>query len=321
MISIEFTKPFFLWLLLLIPVLIIAHYFFLKRTRTKAMRFANFAALKRIAGDKFITKNTTLLVLRIIIFLLFIVSLSGTLIWHDGQRNDFDYVLAIDSSASMLTQDFSPNRLGAAKESALSFLDTLSSETEVGLVTFSGVTYVRQDLTTNKAALKIAIELVNVSRNSGTDLSGAIVTATNMLSGTSDNRGKAIILFSDGIDTAGTYVDNNILQAINYAKSQKIVIHTVGLGTKNAPVGYLPEIYNLTSSIDKDSLQLIANNTGGSSIFPQTQAQLIQHFLSLNNHYQETSLKFDVSFYALLAALFLLVIEWTLINLRYRRVT
>jgi len=318
MLTLDFERPIFLWLIVLIPMLIGAHFFFLKRTQIKALRFANFMALKRIAGDRLVTKNITILILRLFVITSLILTLAGTTIWYDGLRNDFDYVIAIDTSSSMSANDIGVNRLDAAKEAASLFIDTLNSSSRIGLVSFSGVTYVLTPLTEKRSYLKSKLNSMNLSRISGTDVSGAIITATNMFS--DDDRAKAIILLTDGSDTVGAYMENNILSASNYASSQHITIHAVGLGREDSLVGYLPEDFNLTVGINKNALDLIANITGGESTYPNTVEDLKSYFNQIGSETKEAKLSFKLSNYSLLFAFILLVIEWILINLTFRRV-
>lgn len=318
MVSLEFGQPMFLWFLVFIPMLIAAHFYFLKRNQVKALHFANFAALKRIAGERFITKNTTVLILRLLAFTALILVLSQAAFFYPGSRNDFDYVLAIDTSSSMTTQDLDPNRLTAAKEAASFFIDSLDTAAAVGLLEFSGVTYVVEGLSEDHLTLSFELGALNVSRVSGTDISGAIVTGVNMLS--MSDRYKAIILFTDGIDTVGAYLENSITEAANYARSQNVVVHAVGLGTDEGIVGYLPPEYNLPSRVNTRALENLANITGGSTVYPRTTEALTDYFADFNNNFQEANIRIPLDRYALIFAFVLLVLEWILVNSVFRRV-
>lgn len=317
--SIFFSKPAFLWLLVLIPLLFIAHIYFLRHAQKKAMRFANFEALKRIDGKRYLVRNNFVLILRILAILAFIVSLAGVTVYYDGLRSDFDYVLAVDVSPSMVNTDIMPSRLDAAKQGGITFLNTLDVSAKVGLITFSGVTQVIEPLSSNQIDTHISLSLLNISRISGTDISGAIVTATNLL--TASDQGKAIILFTDGVDTVNSYMDDAIEQAVLYALENDVVIHTVGFGTEGAPVGYLPEIYGLKSDMDRQSLIYIANQTGGRAFFPETTQDLFLSFNELNSMAHEAQIPFELHNYGVLLGLLFLLVEWIFINLRFRRIT
>jgi len=317
--SIFFAKPAYLWLLLLVPIIVITHIYFLRHTQKKAMVFANFEALKRVDGKRHLVKNTLVLVLRLLAILAFVVSIAGVTVYHNGMRSDFDYVLAIDTSSSMVNTDITPSRLDAAKQGAISFLNSLDVSSQVGLLTFSGVTKVIQPLSLNHLDTHISVSLINISRISGTDIGGAIVTATNLL--TNSDQGKSIILFTDGVDTVNSYMDDAIEQSVNYALENDVVINTVGFGTKGAPVGYLPKLYGLKSDMDRKTLTYIANQTGGKSFFPETTQDLFLDFKKLTNSAHPAQIPFELKNYAVLIGLLFLLIEWVFINLRYRKVT
>lgn len=318
MVSVEFARPLYLWLSLLIPFLFIAHYFFLHRTQVKAMRFANFETLKRISGQRLVTKNLTVLLLRFLVLVFAIVGLSGMTIFYEGDRNNFDYVIAIDTSSSMLTTDIPPSRLEAAKIGANEFLDSLQSSTAVGLVTFSGVTLVQNTLDTDYTNLRINIDSLNVSRTSGTDLYGAIISSSNLF--TNDDVGKAIILFTDGSNTVSAFIEDSLNEAADYAIKEQITIHAVGLGTQNAQVGYLPDIYNLTASVDREALDILTTRTNGQVIYPDSTQELLDFFETFDSQSTRGQIPFDASRYAFLIMVILLSIEWILINLLFRRV-
>jgi len=75
-----------------------------------------------------------LLILRIIAVVTLIMAASGTKLWYDGQTLDYDMVLAIDASSSMLAEDYKPNRMEATKAALLMFLDTMPSSVNIGLL-------------------------------------------------------------------------------------------------------------------------------------------------------------------------------------------
>ena len=82
--------------------------------------------------------------------------------------------------------------------------------------------------------------------------------------------GKSIVLFTDGSNTVSAFVDDGLTEIIDYAIKENLVIHAVGLGTNDATVGYLPDIFNLTSSINTDALDALSSATGGKVIYPES---------------------------------------------------
>jgi len=283
------------------------------------MKFANFETIKRVTGKSLLTKNLTVLTIRIFILLFVILAVSGSVLWYEGKTNNHNFIIAIDTSASMLTKDIHPNRLEAAKEYATRFLTSLKTDAKVGLITFSAVTFVNQVPTTNKNDIKKAIQEIKVAEAGGTDIPGAIITGTNLLA-TSD-KGKTIILLSDGSSTIGTFLEDSIRQAVEYAQNDHVIIHTIGTGTKKEnPIGYLPEYYNVTSVYNEQALQDISNKTGG-TYFPEAAAQQIDDaFKTISEDADKAYLNINLSPWLMIIAVILLFIEWGLINTRFRKI-
>ncbi|MBU1202263.1 MAG: VWA domain-containing protein [Nanoarchaeota archaeon] len=319
MTEITFNHPLYLWLLLSIPVVVISHFYLLRYSKKKAMKFANFETIKRVTGKSLLTKNLTVLTIRIFILLFVILAVSGSVLWYEGKTNNHNFIIAIDTSASMLTKDIHPNRLEAAKEYATRFLTSLKTDAKVGLITFSAVTFVNQVPTTNKNDIKKAIQEIKVAEAGGTDIPGAIITGTNLLA-TSD-KGKTIILLSDGSSTIGTFLEDSIRQAVEYAQNDHVIIHTIGTGTKKEnPIGYLPEYYNVTSVYNEQALQDISNKTGG-TYFPGAAAQQIDDaFKTISEDADKAYLNINLSPWLMIIAVILLFIEWGLINTRFRKI-
>lgn len=314
-----FEEPVYLWFMLTIPLFIITHFWFLSRSKSKAMKFANFETLKRIAGDKLLTKNITQLTIRIIIMVSLIIAAAGTNFWVLGQENQYSFVVAIDSSASMTSEDVKPSRFEAAKTYSAVFVDELDSSANLGLVTFGGTTFVEQTLTDSKIDFKLALEKARVSNTGGTDIPGALITATNLLAN-EDGKGKSIVLVSDGVNTLGAFISDSVDEAIRYARNNQVIINTIGLGTNTGPVGYLPEYYNISSRYDENLLKTLAQETGGIYVYADNTDELLQAYRKITENRNEAYIRIPVSFYALLLSLFLLFIEWTLSNTLFRRV-
>jgi len=276
----------------------------LKRKRVHALRFANFDAIAKVKGVDLLSKNLSVLALTITIVLLLILALTGVNIQRTLYASSYSFVIAIDASKSMEATDFLPSRLDAAKETALDFVDSTPAGTNIGVVSFSGNAFIEQMPTEDKTLAKIAIESIPLSSIGGTDLSEAVVTSTNLLEG---EEAKSVILLSDGRINVGT-----LESAIGYANSHDTIIHTIGIGTEEGGV----TTYGL-SKIDEDALKALAHNTGGTYFNASTKDLLADSF----NQIIELKFKkvtLNIAPYLVLAALILFVIEYVLINTRYR---
>ena len=214
-----------LWFLLAIPLLIVMHSFTIEESKKRALKFANFEAISRITGQQIFSKNLTLLVFRTIALLIIVLATSELTLHYTGQSSNFDIVLAIDSSASMLANDLFPNRLEVAKQEAINFINQLDENANIGIVSFAGTTFIDQSLTNNQNKIKEAINNIQIKQLGGTDISEAIVTSSNLL--IPSKNAKAIVLLTDGQENLGLLED-----ATSYAIQNSIVIYTIGIGTE-----------------------------------------------------------------------------------------
>lgn len=311
-----FEHPLYLWYLLSIPLLIVTHYAFLKYTRRRALRFANFQALKRVTDEKVVTKNHIVLIIRIIIILCLILAIAGTTLWYKGKTNDNDFVIAIDTSSSMTAQDFKPSRIEAAKSYANTFIDNLNSQASVGVLTFSGAAFIEQLPTENKADVKRAISNIEPAQVGGTDIAGAIVTGANIL--LPSKKGKIMVLMTDGSNTVSFFTKDPIDESIKYARSNSISVYTIGLGTNSGPIGYLPEYYNISSVFDDTTLQKIANETGGKYYYAGNNQELDATYKDILSSTKEAYVPIQFASILAVTALIMIFVEWGLISTRYR---
>ncbi len=318
MVQITFENPTLLWLVFALPLFWLSHFYWLRHTKRRAMHFANFRVLKRITGSKLITKNYTILFVRSIIIFFAILAASQTVLYYEGQNNENDYVFAIDTSASMLAQDIQPSRIEAAKKNTGLLLDSIEGQSSYGLVTFSGVTIVEEPLTQEKSVIKQAIENIEPIEAGGTDIPGALITATNLL--LSSEKGKVIVLVTDGSNTLETFISNSVQRGVNYAKENRITVHTIGIGSNQGPVGYLPQYYNISTVYNQQNLEYIANQTGGRFIQAVTEEELLEAYTSITGESETSLIRRELAPEIMTMILLLLLLEWGLISTRFRSI-
>ncbi len=315
MIIINFTNPYYLLLLVSIPLLIITHFFVLGYLKRRAVKFANFEAIKRVTGTKFelknargISKNLFLLIVRMFVLLFLIFSISGPVLWYSGQGSEFDFVITIDASSSMLADDFEPYRLDAARKASSLFVESLKARTNIGVVSFAGTSFVEQDLTNNMEETEDVITGIRIKRVGGTDIGGAIITSTNILLNQKNSR--VIILLTDGQSTVGTPVDT----AIEYANKNYVTINTIGLGTEEGGTFIKGD---LLSKLDEPTLIDIAQKTDGKYYRAENEKSLANAFEEISSSSQK-KIPVNLSMGFMMTALALLFIEWGMINTKYR---
>jgi Ca-activated chloride channel family protein len=308
--EITFTNQEYLWLLLSIPVLILIHFWTLKFSKKKAINFANFEALRRVTGKYLFSKNITILVIRIFVLLTLIFSITGTTLWYIGKSLENSYVLAIDASGSMLANDFSPNRLEAAKQAAMLFIDELEAKTRIGVVSFSGISYIEQEITDDLSKVKDAIKNIEIKPTHGTALGEALLTSSNLLLG--EKNSKSVILLTDGRENVAT--NSEFKRVIDYVIDKHIIIIPIGVATERG--GKLPGI-EAVSSIDESKLIEIANKTRGNYFRARDKEELKKIYSKIAKS-KESKIPFELRIPFMLLAVLLLFIEWMLANTRYR---
>jgi Ca-activated chloride channel homolog len=313
---VTFTNSQYLWYMLSVPLLIASHFAFFKYSRKKAMRFANFQALKKVSEGKILSKNHTILWLRMFILICLIFALAGTKLYYKGITNQNDFVIALDTSSSMTAGDVAPSRIEAAKEYSKIFVEKVHPGTSVGLVTFSGAAFIEVLPTQELAKVRSILGEIEIANTGGTNIPDAIVTSTNLL--LSSKKGRTIILITDGSNTASYFTRDPIKSGIKYAKENNVIINTIGLGNNEGPIGYLPEYYNISSVYEEANLIQIANETNGKYYYATTAAEVDAAFKGILSTSMEGYVEIDLGFGLLIISLGLLFMEWGLISTRFR---
>lgn len=261
--------------------------------------------MEKVSGSGVLSKNFISLYFNILVILLLVFSLAGTVVSFSRETSSFEYVIAIDNSGSMRTQDILPNRLTAAKEASKRFVDSLALGTNIGVVSFAGSAEVVKILDSSKLETNMAIESIDFTNLEGTNIYSTLTTAKELFSNADF---KAVIIVSDGQINIG-----EVAQAIKYASSNDILVNTIAVGTKEGGVTE----FNTISKTDEESLQALAFNTGGRFFLVDKNAALTQSFSDiLEKINKEVSI--NISSYLLLTALGIIIINWILFNFRFR---
>lgn len=303
--EVVFENPNYLWALIVVPIVILAHFVSLRYSRARALKFANFIALSRVVKGVGMTSNITVLTLRVLTLTMITLAIAGTTLIYFGDNVNVDYVLAIDSSSSMLAEDLEPSRIEAARHASKLFVESLPSGSSVGVVSFAGTSFVEQGLTDNKDLVIDAIDNIRPLTVGGTDIGGAIITSTNLL--ISSPKARSVILLTDGRSNVG--VPQPI--SINYANDNIVLLHTVGVGTL--------EGYDEFLGVDEKTLTNLAELTGGSYFFAEDSERLDRIYEEFAS--SAPGKKFiNFSSIFIFLSLLLLLTDWVLINTVYSRI-
>ncbi|WP_154855750.1 vWA domain-containing protein [Cyclobacterium xiamenense] len=174
-----------------------------------------------------------------------------------------DIMLVMDISESMDLQDFTPNRLEAAKETAIDFINGRIAD-RIGMVIFSGEAFSLAPLTTDYELLTDLVGSItfNMMDAKGTAIGSAVSTATNRMR-ESEAKSKVMVLLSDGDNNAGN-VDP--VFAAQLAEAMDIKIYTIAVG-KDGMVPYGTDFFGrpqmIESYLNEETLRNIASITEG----------------------------------------------------------
>jgi Ca-activated chloride channel homolog len=263
--DITFKYPYLLGLLALIPILLV-WYFARTVKRQPAMLVTTTRGLYNVSNWKTRIRHLPFLLRMLSLAMLIVVLARPQLISKEtlSEGQGIDIVLCIDVSGSMLAEDFTPNRLDAAKEVAANFVDSRVSD-RIAVVIFSGESFTLCPVTTNKAQIKSQIfDIHNGLLDDGTAIGSGLATSCDRLK-SSDVKSKVVILLTDGENNGGL-IDPQTAKEI--AKSLKIKVYTIGVGTigeammpMQTPLGIVREKQKV--SIDEKLMTQIATETGG----------------------------------------------------------
>ena len=179
-------------------------------------------------------------------------------------------MLAVDVSGSMAATDVDPYRLRAAQDAALTFIDEVPRQYQVGLVSFSGQANLLVSPTTDRDAMRRAIE--TLTPDGATAVGEAIessLEAIRSVQPTTDGDGRLeaarIVVLSDGATTVGIAPS----VAAEDAKEAGVPVYTVALGTDD---GILSNGQPVPP--DPVGLQEVADITGGEA-YESTDAESV----------------------------------------------
>lgn len=265
--SIEFANPEYFYLLLLIIPMII--WYILKDRKSHAcIQISSFKGFEN-------TSRTYKYYLRHSLFILRILSIAGLITviarpqstnsWKTETSEGIDIIMALDVSSSMLAEDFSPNRLEAAKNVAAQFITGRPND-KIGLVIFSGESFTQCPLTTNQSVLlNLFKDIKSGMIEDGTAIGLGLANAVNRIKD-SKAISKVIILLTDGVNNQGEIAP---ITAAELAKTFGIRVYTIGVGSQGTARYPAQDVFGnihyqqIPVKIDEKVLKKISSLTDG----------------------------------------------------------
>jgi len=321
--NIIFANPEFFWLLLLLPLILLWYWFWNKKSQAN-VTFSTTIAFKKTKSWSDALYHL-LFVLRMIAIALIVVALARPQTHSENAKtkitDGIDIVMAIDVSASMLSQDLKPNRFEALKKVASQFVKDRPND-RIGLVIYAGESYTKTPVTTDKSIILNALSEITYGQiEDGTAIGMGLATAVNRLK-ESKAKSRVIILLTDGVNNTG-FIDPQT--AAELAAEYGIKVYTVGIGTNGMALS--PYALNADGSIiyrmqqvdiDEPLMKKIAQVTKG-RYFRATNNQKLQQIYDEINQMETTKIEefkyteVDEKFrWWVLVAGFLLLLEFVL---------
>lgn len=262
----SFAYPWLLWLLLLLPVAI-WWYAVKQSARMGSIRISSIRQVQSTRSWKTMLAHLPF-IFRMLCMTCLIVAMA-----RPQSRNDeelvngegVDIVMCIDVSGSMLAQDFTPNRMEAAKEVASGFIAGRPTD-RIGIVIFSGESFTLCPLTTDQAVLQAQVGNIQSGLlEDGTAIGSGLATSVDRLRA-SKSKSKVVILLTDGENNGGQIPP---VTAKELAKATGVKVYTIGVGTEGyaqvpmQTAGGSVIMQREKVNLDEKLLTQIATETGG----------------------------------------------------------
>jgi Ca-activated chloride channel homolog len=304
-----FAWPEMLWLMLVLPILLAAYVWILRKRKKLALRYASLSMVREAMGAGQRIKRhipPALFFLSLAAMILAVARPQATITLPTQHET---VILAMDISGSMRATDVEPNRLVAAQNAAKQFVAEQPDSVRIGVVAFAGTATVAQAPTRSREDVVAAIDRFQLQRATAIG-SGIIVslaalfpdqgidvgTLTYGADGPSPRRGAdknpqpaqkpvppgsyasaVIILLTDGQRTTGP----DSIMAAKMAAERGVRVYTVGVGTPEGKIiGF--EGWSMRVRLDEETLKSIASITHGEYFYAGNAVDLNKVYQTLN---------------------------------------
>ncbi|WP_067833226.1 VWA domain-containing protein [Actinomadura kijaniata] len=255
-----FLEPLRL-LLLVVPGLLLGVYVVMRLRQARyAVRFTNLALLEKVVPVRPGWRRHLPAAAFLLMILVCVLGFARPAADVRVPREQATIMMAVDVSNSMEATDVAPSRLAAAQRAARAFLGELPERFNVGLVTFAGSATVVVPPTTDRTAVRAAIDGLRLSPR--TAIGEAVFTSLDELSRFGAQWGRQapparIVLLSDGENTAGRLPG----VAAQEAAARRVPVSTIAYGTPGGVIW--SEGSALPVPVDGPALRRLAEQTGG----------------------------------------------------------
>ena len=225
----RFGEPFYLYLLILLPFLVVFYLYSNYRRRKKIRQYGDPELLEQLMPD--VSKYRPdvkfwlmFAALTMVIFMLARPQFGSKM--ETVKRQGVGTVVALDISNSMLAQDVTPCRLEKSKKLISRLVETFNND-KVAMIVFAGEAFTQLPITSDYISAKMFLETINPSliTTQGTDVRGAIDLAMKSFT-PNEGVGRAIVLITDGENHEG-----GAIEAAEEAAKKGIRVFVLGVGS------------------------------------------------------------------------------------------
>ncbi|WP_062202314.1 VWA domain-containing protein [Demequina salsinemoris] len=286
----SFAWPFALAALLLLPALVAVWWLTRRRRRRNAVVIPSVRAVRAAVATQSRARRwvpASLLALGIVAASAAVARPQTTV---DVATSEATIMLAIDVSSSMCSTDVDPNRIEAAQEAAIEFVESQDESVAIGIVAFSSSASLVSEPTTDRDELIDAIGSLTTSR--GTAIGQSILTSIDAIAQVDSDvastgvevtededdsdddsyAAETIVVLTDGTNSAGV----EPVTAAEEAAARGLRVYTIGFGTDEASPAVCDSSQvdsgdmamsggggGPSQTLDEATLQEVADLTGG----------------------------------------------------------
>ncbi len=288
-----------LWSLILIPPLVLLYLRMQKRRSQLALRYGSLGLIQQTSTANSRRHLPAMLFLLGIIILL--IALARPQMVLGLPNREGIVILAFDVSGSMAAEDFEPNRLEAAKQVAMDFVERQPSTVRIGVVAFSESGFSVQIPSNDQAAILESIQRLTPQR--GTSLASGIIVSLNAIANATgqepimgfeeaqvpaplvpvepiENQSAVIVLLTDG--------ENNMnpdpVEAARFAYERGVRIHTIAVGSVEGATVTVNGVTVFTQ-VNEAALKQLSELTGGLYFSAQNEEELAEVYQSIEPNF------------------------------------
>lgn len=184
-----------------------------------------------------------------------------------------DIVITLDVSGSMMQNDYYPDRLQAAKDAAMTFIDGRPND-RIGLVIYAAEPRTVCPPTFDHETLGRFIRDARLGGlEDGTAIGAGLAVAARGFEYSRTAR-RVIVLISDGEDTSGLVDPVTVAEAVNVLHGDSLRVYTIAIGTPSSVEGW---------GVDRETLSHIAVINGGRLFNAGSAAELDQVYSAIDS--------------------------------------